>query len=72
VTLWDQQTGELVYTFASSADTPADALALLDQFDPCAYLPRGHMQLHDPSDIRTRHDERARRFRTEALEFFIS
>lgn len=70
VTLWDQETGELIYTFASSADTPVKALALLDQFDPCAYLPRGHMQPHDASDIRSRHDERARRFRKEALEFF--
>ncbi|MEX2139561.1 MAG: hypothetical protein WD894_09890 [Pirellulales bacterium] len=72
VTLWDEQTGELIYTFASPAETPAKALALLDQFDPCAYLPRGHMQTQDPSDIRTRHDERARRFRKEALEFFAT
>ena len=70
VTLWDEQTGELIYTLANRKETPAQALALLDQFDPCAYLPCGHMQSHEPSDIRTRHDERARRFRNEALEFF--
>jgi hypothetical protein len=70
VTIWDEETGELIYTFASTGDTPAEALALLDQFDPCAYLPRGHMQPHDLPEIRARHDERSRRFRTEALAFF--
>jgi hypothetical protein len=70
VTLWDEETGELIYSFASQADTPAEALKLLDQFDPCAYLPTGHMQPHNLPEIRARHDERARRFRAEALEFF--
>ena len=70
VVLWDEETGELIYSFARAADTPAGALAMLDQFDPCAYLPRGHLQPHDLPEVRTRYDERARRFRQEALEFF--
>src|SRR5688500_5568354 len=63
VTLWDEETGELIYSFASRAESPGEALKLLDQFDPCAYLPRGHMQPHNLPEIRARHDERARRFR---------
>jgi hypothetical protein len=70
VTLWDEETGELIYSFASRAESPGEALKLLDQFDPCAYLPRGHMQPHNLPEIRSRHDERARRFRKEAIEFF--
>ena len=70
VTLWDEETGELIYSFASRAESPGEALKLLDQFDPCAYLPRGHMQPHNLPEIRARHDERARRFREEAIEFF--
>jgi hypothetical protein len=70
VSIWDEETGELIYAFASTADTPANALAVLDQFDPCAYLPHGHMQAHDLPEIRTRYDERLRRFRSEALAFF--
>ena len=60
----------MIYSFASAEDSPARALALLDQFDICAYLPRGHLQPHDLPEIRRRYDERARRFRTEAMEFF--
>jgi hypothetical protein len=70
VTLWDEETGELIYSFSSQAEYPVEALKLLDQFDPCSYLPRGHMQPNDLPDIRARYDERARRFREEALEFF--
>jgi hypothetical protein len=70
VSLWDEETGELIYTFAKAADTPAEALAMLDQFDPCAYLPQGHLQPHDLPEIRSRHDERARRFRDESLAYF--
>jgi len=70
VTLWDEESGEMIYSFASAEDSAAKALALLDQFDVCAYLPQGHLQPHDLPEIRTRYDERARRFRTEAVEFF--
>ena len=70
VVVWDDEAGTLIYTFARTADTPAKALAALDQFDPCAYLPRGHLQPHDLPEIRARYDERARRFRDEALQFF--
>jgi hypothetical protein len=70
VALWDEEARSLIYSFTTTADTPPQALAALDQFDPCAYLPRGHLQPHDLPEIRTRYDERARRFRDEALEFF--
>lgn len=70
VTLWDEETGQLVYSFATTAETTAEALAALDQFDPCAYLPQGHLQPHDLPEVRTRYDERAKRFREEALQFF--
>jgi hypothetical protein len=70
VVLWDDEAGTLIYTLATTADTPGGALAALDQFDPCAYLPRGHLQPHDLPEIRTRYDERARRFRDEARQFF--
>lgn len=70
VVMWDEQLGTAVYAFAQKADTPADAIRLLDQLDPLTYLPLGTMQRHDVEAIRTRYDERARRFREEALAFF--
>lgn len=70
VAVWDEEAGSMVYSHATVADAPANALAALDQFDPCAYLPRGHLQPHDLPEIRTRYDERARRFRDEALKYF--
>jgi hypothetical protein len=70
VTLWDEESGEMIYSYAATEDSPAKALALLDQFDVCAYLPRGHLQPNDLPEIRTRYDERARRFRKEAAEYF--
>jgi hypothetical protein len=70
VALWDEETGQLAYSFAATADTPDAALAVLDQFDPCAYLPQGHLQPHDLPEVRTRYDERARLFREEALQYF--
>jgi hypothetical protein len=70
VALWDEEAGSLIYSFGTTGDTLPEALAALDQFDPCAYLPRGHLQPNDLPEIRTRYDERARRFRDEALQFF--
>jgi hypothetical protein len=70
VALWDEEAGQLGYSFATTADTPAAALAVLDQFDPCAYLPQGHLQPNDLPEVRARYDERAKRFREEALQFF--
>jgi len=70
ISLWDEETGQLAYSFATTAATPAAALDVLDQFDPCAYLPQGHLQPHDLPEVRTRYDERAKRFREEALQLF--
>ena len=70
VALWDQETGSLTYSHTTTAASAAEALTALDQFDPCAYVPRGHLQPDDLPDIRTRYDERARRFREEALQYF--
>jgi hypothetical protein len=70
VVMWDEQFGTAVYAFAQKADNPGDAIRLLDQLDPLTYLPLGTMQPHDVVAIRTRYDERARRFRDQALEYF--
>jgi hypothetical protein len=70
VVLSDEEAKSQIYSFAVTADSPEVALSALDQFDPCAYLPRGRLQDHDLHEIRTRYDERARRFRDEALQFF--
>jgi hypothetical protein len=70
VALWDDEAGSLVYSFGVTGDTPQQALLALDQFDPCAYLPRGHLQPNDLPEIRLRYDERARRFREEAQQYF--
>ncbi len=70
VTLADDETGAVIYSFADKADTPAAAIALMDQFDPTAYFPTGQMAPHELATLRNRYDERARRFRSEALAFF--
>jgi hypothetical protein len=70
VTLADNETGAVIYSFADRADTPAAAIALLDQFDPTAYLPTAQMTPHELAIMRNRYDERARRFRSEAVAFF--
>jgi hypothetical protein len=70
VALTDTESERVIYAFAKEAPTPAEAIAYLDQFDPTAYLEIGHMQPHDLADLRNRYDERARRFRNEAIAFF--
>ena len=70
VTLADDETGAVIYSFAEKAETPVEAIALLDQFDPTAYLPVGQMTPQELATLRNRYDERARRFRSEALAFF--
>ena len=71
VTLWDEETGELIYSFASRAESPGQALKLLDQFDPCGV---SCLEVTCSPIIFQRFapgpDERARRFRDEAIEFF--
>jgi hypothetical protein len=70
VTLADDETGAVFYSFADKADSPVEAIAHLDQFDPTAYLPTGQMTPDELATLRNRYDERARRFRSEALAFF--
>jgi hypothetical protein len=70
VAISDEESGSQVFALTITSDTPARAMAILDQFDPCAYLPQGHLQPHDLPEIRARYDERARRFRNEALQHF--
>ncbi len=70
ILIHDDEAGAEVYALTATADTPTEALAILNQFDPCAYLPQGHLQPQDLPEIRKRYDERARRFRDEALQRF--
>jgi hypothetical protein len=70
VAITDTESESMIYAFAKEAATPAEAIAYLDQFDPTAYLEIGRMQPHDLAELRNRYDERARRFRTEAIAFF--
>jgi hypothetical protein len=70
VAITDTESENMIYAFAKEAATPAEAMAFLDQFDPTAYLEVGRMQPHDLAELRNRYDERARRFRAEAIAHF--